>query len=131
MKKIVALLVCILMTCITVCAFASTTTGPKSTVTVATGTKASQSANPTMEISTLTVGGNGQYTFWIKYNSNDEQVSPAYYFSTKGVKTIYYMLESRNDGYVVKDGSYSARFRSNSSVPANEKGTIELKSFKP
>ena len=128
MKRIIAvvLILCVVQFCFLSIASAATTTGPSKTVTAASSKKAKAASEPSVNVGTLTIGGGGYYIFWVRYQTNDKQVSPSYEFSTTGNKTVYYMASSRTDGYVVKDGWYDARFKSNNTVPANEQGTITV-----
>ena len=98
--------------------------GPKKTFTVGTGIKSDESDEPYLEITEFSTSGAGYFVFWVTNNSNDTQVSPAYYPNSAGVKTIYYMQESRKAGYVKANVSYSARARTNSSVPTNAQSTL-------
>lgn len=125
MKKMTALLLALVLTCLfATSAMAVTVTGPKKTFTVGNGIKSDESDEPYLEITEFSTSGAGYFVFWVTNNSNDTQVSPAYYPNSAGVKTIYYMQESRKAGYVKANVSYSARARTNSSVPTNAQSTL-------
>ena len=127
MKKYIALMLTLFLTCtFASSALAVTVKGPGKTVTAATGTKSSESAEPYLTVLVFSTSGDGYFVFWVRNNSNDKQVTPAYYINSLGTKSIYYMRKSRDAGYVKAGVSYSARFRTNKSVPEDAESTIHV-----
>ena len=128
MKKMIALLLTLVLTCLfATSAMAVTVKGPGVVFTGASGTKASEAAEPYLTVLVFSTSGGGYFVFWVTNNENDEQVTPAYKIDSLGTKTeVYYMLESRTAGYVKAGVSYSARFRTNKDVPKDAESTIHI-----
>ena len=127
MKKMIALLLILVLTCLfATSAMAVTVKGPGVVFTGASGTKASEAAEPYLTVLVFSTSGGGYFIFWVTNNENDRQVTPAYYLESLGTKTIYYMAESRTAGYVKAGVSYSACFRTNKDVPADAESTIHI-----
>lgn len=128
MKKMIALLLTLVLTCLfATSAMAVTVKGPGVVFTGASGTKASEAAEPYLTVLVFSTSGGGYFIFWVTNNENDKQVTPAYYIESLGTKTeIYYMDKSRAAGYVKAGVSYSARFKTNKDVPADAESTIHI-----
>ena len=75
MKKYIALMLTLILTCtFASSALAVTVKGPGKTVTAATGTKSSESAEPYLTVLVFSTSGDGYFVFWVRNNSNDKQV---------------------------------------------------------
>lgn len=130
-KLIAFCLVMILTMGLVAVSFAISTTGPSQTVSGASKSKATTSADPTLTIDSFSIGGAGYYIFWIRHNATDSQVTPTYYFSSEGAKSIFYMIKSRDAGKVVAGNYYTTRYKSNSAVPAGGAGSITESNYNP
>lgn len=131
MKKIMVLLLTMMLVfAMTTSAMAVTVVGPGVTFTGATGTKYSDDSEPYVNVLVFSAPTDCYFVFWVTNNSNGQQVTPAYYFYSAGTKSVYYMTESRNAGYVKAGVSYAARFRSGATTPADEESTIHI-AFNP
>lgn len=131
MKKIITLfLIMTFVFAMTTSAMAVTVVGPGVTFTGATGTKYSDDSEPYVNVLVFSAPKDCYFVFWVTNNSNDRQVTPAYYFYSAGTKSVYYMSESRDAGYVKAGVSYAARFRSGETTPAGTESTIHI-AFNP
>ena len=127
MKKMIALLLTLVLTCLfATSAMAVTVKVPGVVCTGATGTKASEAAEPYLTVLVFSTSGGGYFIFWVRNNENDAQVTPAYHIDSLGTKKVYYMSESRTAGYVKAGVNYSARFRTNKDVPTDAESTIHI-----
>lgn len=133
MKRKISMLVLLVLTFLLLCtslclAESISTIGPSKTDRGASKSKQSSSAEPKLNISSLSIGGTGEYIFWVRHDKEDSQVTGTYYFtkSTTGNRNVYYLQEKRVDGEVVAGDKNTPSFKSNKKVPASDKGSCSF-----
>ena len=130
-KRIFCLVLIALLLCTAITALAARTVGPGVTVTLASGTKTSNSAAPTVTVGTFYTESGEAYVFWVTNSTRGKQVTPTYYFNSAGSKDVYYMRESINAGDVPTGDRYAALARSSANTLPDEVGEITLSRFVP
>ena len=134
MKRTILLIVtAVLLLSVALNALAVTVYGPGVYVTLASGTKASTSAEPSVAFSYVDIEGVGPFIYWIENRTKTGQVTGDYYLDddASGTKRVYYMAEARADGKVVAGDRYALSGKSGSGQAADDYCTVNYSRFVP